>query len=563
MPTTEEFLVSIGLDGQSVSKFASEVDAAVKGVASDSIEIPVEVNADQATAAAAALEQQMVEAADATEAAMQRADAAVSELQTGIVAAGVAVAGLTALLGKASAEAQGDEQAFNQLSIAFGKFTDNANSVAQEINETTGRALGTVQQLLAETNLAVQAFGFAGQEAVDVSAKLVRAAIDMQAVSGDDARMILERFRTGLQLSGRALLRYGINLDKARVDAEAFAQGLDVKNLSQYQESQIKLGLIMKDTAKFTGEASKEGQTFTERLADLGDAVNESFGELGVAVNEILAPFLEVLNKSVRGLRDWFKQNPKLTRAIAAFTVTLTGLLASITVLATTVGLLVFAYKQYVAVQAVVAGAQTAIQASYQAATATVVANTLAQSGNTTATAANSAAKLANAASSGIVGKAATTLSAILSISTGQLYANAAAWVSLTRVRVTDFIYNAWSSMVNLTTGLYGASVALFKGRAALDAFAASAQGRLVPALVSSVSSVNAFGTAAAVVATAIAGFKLGGFISEWLGLADAQERVMNGSATLADTIKNRLVEAVLVLSGPIGLAGLAWKKYY
>lgn len=593
--TTEEFLVSIGVDQASLDKFLRDVEQAKREAAADPIQAKMAIALDErvgeitddmrrfreeeeaaaaaakklaedeAAAARAAdqLQKEMEDAAKATTEAMQKADAAVRELQGGVVAAGIAAAGLTAILARASAEAQGDEQAYAALAIAFGDLTDKAAAASVEINATTGRALGYVQQLLAETNLAVQAFGFAGDAALDVSKKLVKAAIDMSAVTGGDAGMILQQFSVGLQLSGRALLKYGINLDAARVKAEALQQGLDPKKLTQYQESQVKLALILKDTAKFTGAASGAQQTFTESLRDLTDAIAESFGELGVAVNDILKPFVAAVSGAVIALGNWFKENPRLTKVIAAFGIALTGVLGSIVAIGGAVALAAFAYRQYAAVQAVVTGAQIALTASTSGSTAATVADTAATVANTAAKSTNATATTASAVAQSTVGRAVTLLNGIMTISTAQVLANARAWLTLTLTRVQDWIYNAWTSLSNLASGVTTLTAHLLKGQIGVRAWINMVGSEFSPALLQSVGSVSALGTALAALAVAFVGFKLGGWIEEWLGLADAQERVQKGTATTADVIKSRLVDALLLVIGPIGWAGLAWKKYY
>ncbi len=593
--TTEEFLVSIGVDQASLDKFLRDVEQVKREAAADPIQAKMAIALDErvgeiaddmrrfreeeeaaaeaakrlaedeAAAARAAdqLQKEMEDAAKATTEAMQKADAAVQELQGGIVAAGIAAAGLTAILARASAEAQGDEQAYAQLGIAFGDLRDKAAAASVEINATTGRAVGYVQQLLAETNLAVQAFGFAGDAALDVSRKLVKAAIDMSAVTGDDAAMILQQFSVGLQLSGRALLKYGINLDAARVKAEALQQGLDPKKLTQYQEAQVKLALILKDTAKFTGAASGSQQTFTESLKDLSDAVGEAFGELGAAVNEILRPFVAAVGGAVVALKNWFKENPRLTKVIAAFGVALTGVLGSIAALGGAVALAAFAYRQYAAVQAVVTGAQIALTTSTSGSTAATVANTAATVANTAAKSTNATATAASAVAQSTVGKAMSILNGIMSITTAQVIANTRAWLSMTLTRVGDWIFNAYNSVVKLASGVTTLTGYLLKGQIGVRAWVNMVGSEFSPALLQTVGSTSALVTALSALAVAFVGFKIGGYIEEWLGLADAQERVQNGTATLADTIKSKLVDGLLVAIGPIGWAGLAWKKYY
>ena len=562
--TTEDFLVSVGIDKTSIDNFLGEVEAA-KAKASEPTTIPIEFDVEldqelademrrfreeeeaaalaaqelavgQAAAARAAeeLQQEMEAAAAATTKAMAEADAGLQELQGGIIAAGVAAAALTVTLARASSEAAGDEQAYAQLGIAFGSLKDKAAEASEAIGKSTGRAVGSVQQLLAETSLSVQAFGFVGDEALKVSQQLVQTAIDMAAVTGADAGEILLQFSTGLALSGRALLRYGINLDEARVKAEAFKLGFGTKELTQNQKAQVKLAIILKDTAKFTGAASGAQQTFTETMKDLQDSIAQAFGELGVFVNEIIKPFVASIDAVVIGLKTWFKANPRLTKVVAAFGITVTAVLTAIVAMGGAIAISVFAYKQYAAVQAVITGAQIALAASTTVATAATIADTAATATNTVAKDANTVATTASIVAQSTVGKAVIFLNGLLTISTAQVWANTRAWVALTLTKVGDFIFNAYNSL-----------------------------GNLVPILKTNVLQVSLLATAVSALAVAYLGFKIGGQIEEWLGLADAQERVQKGTASLGDTIKSRVVDGILLAIPVIGWAALAWKKYY
>jgi len=567
MPTTEEFLVGIGIDQKSLDKLKEDVNKATQNITPDPIEIPIDADPTDAVVqieeATRRIKQEMEETAEVTKKAMEDADAALDELKNGLVAAGVAAAALTATLAKASSEAAGDEKAYNNLSIAFGDMTEAAKTASDEINAATGRATGFVQTLLADANLMVQAFGITGDEALRVSKQLTTIAINLSAVTGQGARELLQQFREGLQETGTVLKRYGINLERTRVEQELLNQGLDPQNITKAQEVLAKMNIFLADTARFSGAASGEAQDFTEKLLDLTDAIDEVFGELGVAVNEVLKPFISDMVLVVRGLRDWFRAHPRLTRVIGSLGIALTAVLGSITLFGAAVAGLTFAYKQYAALQTVVVGAQVAIAASTKAAAAATVAQNATLSTNTAAQITNAAATTSNAVAQSTVGRAARIVTGILTVSTGAVYANTVAWLNLTRLRIADFLFNAWTAVARMADGIVVLTGHLLRGRIGLRAWVNMVGSELHPALLQTVSSTSALTVAVGGLAAAYLGFKLGGIIEEYLGLADATERVMQGTAETSDVIKDRLVDGLLLLLGPLGAAGLAWKKYY
>jgi hypothetical protein len=595
MASTEEFLVSIGIDQSSINKLVSDIDAAKRKAAADPVAIQMAVQMDQnigpivdemrqlreqeeaaaaaaqdlatiegeAAAAAQQMADQMKAAAEATATAMRNADEAMRELQGGLIAVGIAAAGVSAIFNQASNEAMDDEAAVAELRVAYGALADEAIRTSEEIAKATGRQTADVQRLLATANLAAASFGVVGDEAARMSEQLVRIAIDMSAVTGTNAATIVDQFRTGLLLSGRALRQYGINLDEARVKAELFAKGINPKTATQAQEAQAKLAIILKDTTKYLGAASSENQTFTERMKDMSAAVSEAFGALGASVNEIIKPFIEDITKVVVKIKEWIEANPALTKTAVSLGLALVGIVTAVGLLAGTIAAVTFAFKQFAAAQIVLTGIQIAFAGSMVESAAATTADTAATVANTAAKEANTAATSASAIANSNVGKAVDVVKGILGATTGQVLTNAKAWAGMVATKVGDWMFNAWTGLTKMADGVLTLGGHLLRGEIGLRTFVNMLGSELSPALLTNVSQFSALGTAALAAGTAIAGFKIGGMIEQFFGLADAEERVIKGTADTSDKIKSGIVDVVLAAIPVVGWFALAWKKYY
>jgi hypothetical protein len=474
-------------------------------------------------------------------------------------AAGIGIA--FALLSK---EAASDEQALRKLQVVMGDLSKEAEAFSATWAEATGRQEGEVQATVAQAQLLLETFGLSREEAFKFSKELVKGATDATAVLGGDLGGAVEEIARGLIRGGAALKSYGIDVSEARVQQTAMEQGLlDASGkMDETTESTIKLQLAVADLQKrFGGAATSDTKTFAESWRALKDLLTETASTFGQFVNEAVAPFIKGLTSVVKSVRAWAAANPVLISTLVKIGLALVPIGLAAAALVGTVAAVSFAWKQYAAAVTLAQAATLLLSTAFTASTAATTANTAALSAN--------AAMQKSAATSGLV-TVISKIRAILAVTTGELIANTRAWIANAAAQLGVKGASLGGTLSSLAQGfavftgnIIGSTVALATGKIGLTAFTAQVTGGMLPALTASVASLSALGVAAAGLAVAFVGFKVGGYIEEWLGLADAQERVQKGTATLGDTIKSKLVDGLLLAIGPIGWAGLAWKKYY
>lgn len=289
MATTEEILLGIGIDPASVKAFIEDVRKLREGAEDEKITIEVQPKGfAQAVAEAENLKASIL----------------------GLVAAGGA---LTAFFVKASNNAADDEKALKRLQFAFGAAGDEAATFTENLAKASGRAAGDIQSAAANFRQFANGIGLADKQADEFAKTAVRLGVDLGQVTGLADEEVFNKLQAAFGRGAFGAKELGINLDESRLKAQAFADGLgtDLSKLTQAQEAQLKLKIVLQDTAKAAGAATSGNRTFGQSITAAKTSVEELLGSIGKIVNDSLKPFVEQIFQAVEGIRGFIDANPK------------------------------------------------------------------------------------------------------------------------------------------------------------------------------------------------------------------------------------------------------------
>ena len=300
------------------------------------------------------------------------------------------------------------------------------------------------------------------------------------------------------------------------------------RNLQAVQKS---AGRTAEGLEAFLASAGPQLTAFTT-------AVKNTATALGTDLLEAIAP-------TATSLAAFVQDNRELIKLLLKVGLTITGLTAAW-----------IGYKlittQVRAATLLVTGVTKALNAVLTFETATLGTNVKAW-----------AAKLASetAAAQTPIVRFIRTVIGILTVETGAVLASAAAWAKRTALGLLGAIIAGGKVFIALLSVIPQIALETLAiksntiARQANNLAASDTTGilkTLSAALRTNVKNLSAAATAAGVVGAAIAGWKLGKAIDEWLGLGKAAAAVVNGTATGAQKIKNAILGSLIP---PLGLA--------
>lgn len=172
-------------------------------------------------------------------------------------------------------------ESVSKVGVVFDK---NAGQI-MAWSKTAATSLGMSQQQALEAagtfgNL-FRAMGLSTDAAASMSPKIVGLASDLASFNNANPQEVLDALRAGLVGETEPLRRFGININQARIEAEAFALGLvqPVKNAPLIQAAHLKVEAATRKLAeaqKTYGKDSLEARTAANELEIAQGKLNEA-----------------------------------------------------------------------------------------------------------------------------------------------------------------------------------------------------------------------------------------------------------------------------------------------
>ena len=274
----------------------------------------------------------------------------------GLRAAFLPAVGALAAVGVAAHKAVGDasdlNEQVNKTTVVFGK----SSKAVLSWSKTTADSMGISQRASLEAagtfgNMLVP-MGIAEPKAAAMSKRMVKLAADMASFNNADPSETLEAIRSGLAGETEPLRRFGVQLNDARLKAEAMAQGIYKGKgpLTAQQKTLAAYSLMLKDTAKANGDFERTSGS----LANQQRINAAKMEELSATFGKALLPVMTQLMGIVGPVMEFF----------AKHTTTLTILIGVVTALAAAIVVMNVAMAVTAAIAAGVAAPILAIVAA-------------------------------------------------------------------------------------------------------------------------------------------------------------------------------------------------------
>lgn len=213
-------------------------------------------------------------------------------------------AGLVAAGFKRAIDAASDvEETMNVVTTAFENQADAVLRWAQVAGEASGRSQFAMREYAATVGAVVGPTLGSAEATAQLSQDMAQLAVDLGSFFNATDDEALQALRAGLIGSQEPLLRFGVNMSVAALDAFALEQGINkqTKEMTAAEKTMLRYRFIMARTTKAQGDAAKTSDGFANQTKRLEGNIRD----IAVGIGEV---FLPTAAKTLQTINDLAKE---------------------------------------------------------------------------------------------------------------------------------------------------------------------------------------------------------------------------------------------------------------
>lgn len=197
------------------------------------------------------------------------------------------------------------EETLNVVETAFEDQTAAVLQWARTSGEAAGRSEFAMREYAATVGAVVGPTLGSAEATAELSANMAQLAVDLGSffnATDDDA---LQALRSGLIGQSEPLLRFGVAMNVAALDAFALQQGIGktTKQMTEAEKITLRYRFILANTTKAQGDAEKTAGSFANQLKRLFGNLRDLAVAIGKQVLPGAADFLVTLNDIVKAIK--------------------------------------------------------------------------------------------------------------------------------------------------------------------------------------------------------------------------------------------------------------------
>ncbi len=253
--------------------------------------------------------------------------------------------GAVALGFKKAIDAASDvEETMNVVTTAFEDQADAVLQWAKDSGEAAGRSQFAMREYAATLGAVVGPTLGNADATAELSTNMAQLAVDLGSFFNATDEDALDAIRAGLIGSQEPLLRFGVNMSVAALDAFALEQGLGktTKQMTAAEKTMLRYRFILARTTKAQGDAEKTSDGFANQTKRLWGNIRDIAVALGKEFLPAAANALQGINAFAKAIKGPLVAAVRLlTAPIKLLVALITGLVFAFTELST-VGKVVF-----------------------------------------------------------------------------------------------------------------------------------------------------------------------------------------------------------------------------
>lgn len=221
---------------------------------------------------------------------------------------GVAMAGVIKKSVEMASDMQETQSKFN---VVFTGMEQKAEGWAQVLNESYNMSREEAKRFTSDLAALLQPMGFAKEKAGELSFSMAKLAADMGSFHNANAVDVMEALTAALSGEYEMMKRYGVLLNAARVEQEAFiiTQKTKTAELTYAEKAQAAYNIILRDTALAQGDVARNVDTYAYQLRETQKLMADITTQLGQLFLPAATQLLTILN-------DWITTEGNLNSMI-------------------------------------------------------------------------------------------------------------------------------------------------------------------------------------------------------------------------------------------------------
>jgi len=235
---------------------------------------------------------------------------------------------------KATQSAVDAQEIFNKFDVVFGDVGDKADEVAKNLRDNWGLAQSSAEDLLSSTGDLLTGLGMTGDEALIMSEKTQKMAIDLASftnLQGGAARA--SRIMTkGLLGERESLKELGVVIKEEDIKTRLAAEGKEeLAGMALMQaRAEITLQMITEQSKNAMGDYARTADSVANQQRVLKERTKELSESIGTVFIPIMKSIIDKAMPVVEKLGAWIEKNPELTKTIIIVAAGIAGLVAVI-----------------------------------------------------------------------------------------------------------------------------------------------------------------------------------------------------------------------------------------
>lgn len=210
-------------------------------------------------------------------------------------------------------EASTVQEETEKTSVVFGKSAGDVQAWAKTLALSFGISEAAALRSTGVFGNMLRPLHFGEQDAARMSKRLVELAADLASFNNAKPDEVLQALSSGIAGQVRPLRQYGVFLSQARIQEEAYADGIAKRGqkLSQAQKIQASYNIILKDTKQAQGDVARNTGSLSVAQSKLNAELQDSEATIGQDLRPELAHlantaavYLDHLNSTGQLQRD-------------------------------------------------------------------------------------------------------------------------------------------------------------------------------------------------------------------------------------------------------------------
>lgn len=236
---------------------------------------------------------------DVDDQGVKKANGALNNIRKAAIAAGaIFVTGKFAQgIGKILELGSAANETSNVIQSSFGESADSVEDWAKRQADAMGRSKFELREMAAATGAIVEPMLKSEKGAADMATQVAQLAVDLGSFFNTSDPAALKALQAGLVGSTEPLLKFGVVMLQANLQAFALEKGItkQVSAMSAAEKTQLRFNFIMENTRKAQGDAAKTSEGYANKTKALQAAVKDSFTEIGKRLVPVFEKLLKVL----------------------------------------------------------------------------------------------------------------------------------------------------------------------------------------------------------------------------------------------------------------------------